>query len=62
MYGMDSKIENMALAKRLQNNLKNWEIYNLSSVIISRILRILTSQNKFQSLKDQIFKFDRLVE
>ena len=34
-------------AKKLQNNLKNWGIFNLSSVIISRVVRILVSQNMF---------------
>ena len=36
--------------KKLQNNVKNWGIYNLNSVIISRVLRILVSQNRFHSL------------
>ena len=38
-----------------QNNLKYWGIYNLNSIIISRVLRFLTSQNRFQSLYDEIF-------
>ena len=40
---------------QLQNNLKNWGIYNLNSVIITRVSRILESQNRFQSLYDEIF-------
>ena len=49
-------------AKKLQNNLKNWGIYNLNSIIINLILRILASQNRFQSLYDEIFNMDRFVE
>ena len=45
-------------AKKLQNNLKYWGIYNFNSVIISRVLRILASQNRFQSMYDKIFKID----
>ena len=47
---MDSKLKLGLPVKKLQNNLKNWGIHNLSSVIISRVLRILTSKNMFQSL------------
>ena len=36
--------------------------YNLNSVIISRFLRILASQNRFQSLYDEIFNIDGFVE
>ena len=32
---------------KLQNDLKNWGTYKLNSVIISRVPRILTSQNRF---------------
>ena len=49
-------------AKKLQNNLKYWGIYNLNSVIISRVLKILASQNRFQSLYDEILNIDRFVE
>ena len=52
---MDSKFKFGGPAKKLQNNLKNWGIYNLNSVIISRVLRILPSQNWLQSLYDEIF-------
>ena len=48
--------------RELQNNLKNWGTYGLNIVIISRSLRILTSQNRFQSLHDEIFIIDRFLE
>ena len=41
---------------------KKWGIYNLNSILISRVLKILASQNRFQSLYDEIFNFDRFVE
>ena len=59
---MDSKLKLRGQAKKLQNNLKNWGIYNLNSVIISHILRNLASQNMFQSLYDEIFNIDKFVE
>ena len=37
----------------LQNDHRNWGIYSLNSVTISRVLRILASQNRFQSLYDK---------
>ena len=37
-------------------------IHNLYSVIISRVLRILASQNRFISLYDKIFNIDRFVD
>jgi len=43
-------------------NLKYWGIYNLNSVIISCVLKLLASQNRFQSLYDEIFNIDRFVE
>ena len=43
---------------QLQNNLKKWEIYNLKSVLIFRVLRILVSQNRFQSMYDEISNID----
>ena len=60
--GMDSKFKFGEPAKKLQNNLKYWGIYNLNSVIISRFLRILPSQNWLQSLYDEIFNIDRFLE
>ena len=56
MYRMNSKFEIWVPAKKLQNNLKvkHWGIYNLNSVIISRVLMILASQNRIQSLYDEI--------
>ena len=59
---MDSKLKLRGQAKKLQNNLKNWGIYNLNSVIISHVLKILASQNRFQSLYDEIFNIDKFVE
>ena len=56
---MDSKLK---LREQLQNNLKNLEIYNLNSVMISCVLRIIASQNKFKSLYDEKFNIDRFVE
>ena len=49
-------------AKKLQNNLKNWGIYNSNNVIIYRVLRIFASQNRFQSMYDEIFNIDRFLE
>ena len=46
----------------LQNIFKNWGIYNLISVKISHVPRILASQNRFQSLYDEIFYIDRFLE
>jgi hypothetical protein len=48
--------------KKLHKNLKSWGIYNLNSVIISRVLGILASQNRFQLLFDEILNVDRIVE
>ena len=62
MYGMDSKLKLEETANKLQNNLKDWGIHNLNIVIISRVLRILAPQNRFQSLYDEIFNIDRFVE
>ena len=59
MNGMDSKFK--LKLKKLQNNLKNWGIYNLNSVLNSRVLRILASQNRFLSLYDKIFNIRRVV-
>ena len=60
---MDNKLKfGDQLKNLIKNNLKNWGIYNLSSVIISRVLWILVSQNKFQSLYDEIFNIDKFVE
>ena len=43
-------------------NLKNSWIYSLNSAIISRILKIVASQNKFQSPHDEIFNIERFLE
>ena len=60
MYEMDSKKK---LGGQLRNiNRKNWGIYNLNSVIIYCVLRILAYQNMFQSLYDEIFNIDRVVD
>ena len=40
----------------------NGGIYDLNSVIISRVLRIIAYQNKFNSLYDEIFTIDRFLE
>ena len=55
---MDSKL----IAKKLQNDLKNWRIYDLSKVIISHVLRILIPKIRFQSLYDEIFNIERFLE
>ena len=57
------KIQNMieGLAD-LTSKLKNFEIYNFNSLIISHILSILASQNRFQSLHDEKFNILRLLE
>ena len=47
---------------KLVDNLKYWGIYNLNSVMISRVLKILASQNWFYSLYAEIFNIDRFVE
>ena len=47
-------------ANYLQNNLKSWGIHSLNSVIISRVLRFLSSQSRFQSQYDEIFNIDRI--
>ena len=64
MYGMDSKLKLGDQLKKPQNNLNKWGIYNLNtnSFIISRVLRILASQKRFQSLFDEIYNIDRFVE
>ena len=47
----------------MKNLKKNEDLNkNLSSVIISRVLRILASQNGFQSLYAEILNIDRFVE
>ena len=47
---------------KLGNQLKYWGIYNLNRVFISCVLKILASQNRFQSLYNEIFNIDRFVE
>jgi hypothetical protein len=54
---------------KLRDQLKNFRtisniggIYNLNRVIISRVLKILASENRFQSLYDEIYNIDRFVE
>ena len=37
-------------------------IYDLNSVKLSRILRILAFQNSFQSLDDEILNIDKFLE
>ena len=37
---------------KLQINFKDYWIFNLNGVIISRVLGILASQNRFQSMYD----------
>ena len=59
---MNSKLKLGEPAKKLQNNLKIRGISNLNSVIVSRVLRILVSQNMFKSLYNEIFNIDRFVE
>ena len=61
MYGMDGKLKLVEPLKKTQNNLKYWGIYNLRSVIFSRVLRILTSQKRFQSLYDEIFNIQVVI-
>ena len=43
----------------LQNNLQNLGINNFYSIIISNVLRILASQNRFKSQYDEIFNINR---
>ena len=45
----------------LKSNLLNCCIYNLNSVIISRVLSILASQNRFKSPYDEIFNIKRVL-
>ena len=61
MYGMDSKLKLRGQLKTSEQS-KSLGIYNLSSFIISRILRILASQNRFQSLYDEILNIERFLE
>ena len=49
---MDSKLKLVGPAQKLHNNLKDSGIHNLN--------RILASQNRFQSLYDEIFNINRL--
>ena len=44
------------------NYILNKGIYNLSSVMISCVLRILASQIRFESLYHEIFNIDRFLE
>ena len=46
----------------LQNKLENWGIYNLDIVMISRVLMILASQNRCQSLFDELLNIDIFLE
>ena len=41
---------------------KNSGIYNLNSVISTRLQRILASQNRVKSPFDEIFNIDRFLE
>ena len=38
-----------------------WGIHNLNSVIISRFLGILASQNRFESSHDKLFNVERFL-
>ena len=58
----DSKIKLGNQLIYFQNNFKYLGIYNLNILIISRVLRILASQNKFKSLYREIFNIDRFLE
>ena len=51
----------MKCVVQILNNIKNWGIYFFDSVIISRVMNILASQNWFQSLYDEIFNIDRFL-
>ena len=63
LYGMDSINSNWGTSyKKLQKIQENWGIYSLSSVKMSRVLRIIASQNIFESLYDEMFNIDRFVE
>ena len=60
---MDSINSNWGTSyKKLQKIQENWGIYSLSSVKMSRVLRIIASQNIFESLYDEMFNIDRFVE
>ena len=62
MYGIDIKLK---LGDQLKNFREIQEIggfINLNSFRILGVLRILASQNSFQSLHDKIFNIDRFAE
>ena len=61
MYGMDSKLKFGNQLKNFRTIKKNWVIYNLKSVIISCVLRVIVPKN-IQSLYDEIFNIDRFAE
>ena len=57
MYGMDIKLKLKATQKNSEKTKKNWGIYNLNSIIISLVLRIFASQNRY----DEILNIRRVV-
>ena len=61
MYGMDSKLKLGDQLKNLEQT-KKMGIYNLSSLLISQVLRNLAYQNRFQSQYNEISIIDRIVE
>ena len=56
------KVFKMKSGNQLQNNLSNSGIHNLNSVMIFHVLVILASQNRFQSLYDEIYNIDRFLD
>ena len=71
---MDKHIINLSLILEFNSKMKlgdqqfnlrtilKIKAYSLHSVMISYVLNILTSQNRFQSLYVEIFNHDRFVE
>ena len=59
-YNIKMKLEDQLI--NFKTILTIWGLYSLNSVIISCVLRILASQNRFQSLYDEIFNIDRFLE
>ena len=65
MYGIDSRLKLGDQLKNFRTILKHWgKILKHwgNRFIISRVLRILASQNRCQSLYDEIFNIDKFVE
>ena len=58
MYCPFSSKDSTVCKSQGKDNVRNGEVNKLNSVIISRVVRILASKNRFQSHYDETFNID----